>query len=612
MHRQITPQTSLDNLRKEAKRRLRESRANDRQAGPKQSLREMQHAIAREFGMPGWAELKRVLGYEQLARDMVAVYRAGDDAALQRIHQHYGNVSSAGDLRALVWRMMYRVRKAKAAADAFQIPEAQELIARTSGFENWSVLTAAIATGAPPSVPAFAVEASEGRLSTKRNNTASEWEVASAVIQERRLTALAANGFMTDEALAHICELDHVIALDLSGSRGLTDAGLLQLARMPQLERLELNEYPGGKLTDSGLDVLRRLPNLKVFRMCWQGGISDAGVANLRYCEKLEEVDLMGSPTGDGAIEALRGKASLRKFQTGRLVTDAGLSMLREFPRFRTAFPDEETALLVDGPITNSGWKALVELEGVRHLDLFWHVKGLTSDAFEVLPRMTNLESFGCDGELSNDRAMSHYAAIPRLKKLRAQGTAATDEGFIALSASRSLADLWTRTSPKLTSRGFAALSRMPALRSLGVGCEGVDDEGLSTLPDFPALRHFTAAGVADGGFRYVGQCAGMEKLWCMYCRETTDCATEHIAPMNLKIYYAGGTKITDRSLEILGQMDSLESVELYGTKGVTDAGIARLSLLPRLRELKLSELPQVTYAALRRLPSRIKLEWNV
>ena len=77
---------------------------------------------------------------------------------------------------------------------------------------------------------------------------------------------------------------------------------------MPQLEALDLSEYPGGKLTDRGLEVLRHLPNLRHFEMTWQSGITDAGVANLRFCDRLEQVNLMGSPTGDGAIEALQGK----------------------------------------------------------------------------------------------------------------------------------------------------------------------------------------------------------------------------------------------------------------------------------------------------------------
>jgi hypothetical protein len=45
-----------------------------------------------------------------------------------------------------------------------------------------------------------------------------------------------------------------------------------------------------------------------------------------------------------------------------------------------------------------------------------------------------------------------------------------------------------------------------------------------------------------------------------MYCRDTGDLATAHLSRLRrLKTYYAGQTRITDRSLEILGKMQSLE-----------------------------------------------------
>src|SRR5205085_4994517 len=114
------------------------------------------------------------------------------------------------------------------------------------------------------------------------------------------------------------------------------------------------------------------------------------GVANLQYCEQLEHVNLMGSPTGDGAIRALVGKPKLRNFHTGRQVTDAGLPLLHQFPHFKTwhAYPpsaDDANSLLIDGPFTNDGLATLRGLDGLAALDLFWHVTGITSDGFKVL-----------------------------------------------------------------------------------------------------------------------------------------------------------------------------------------------------------------------------------
>ena len=59
MTRRITPQTTLENLKKEAKRWLKALRANDPEArerfanGPAHPvLRDVQHALALEYGLP--------------------------------------------------------------------------------------------------------------------------------------------------------------------------------------------------------------------------------------------------------------------------------------------------------------------------------------------------------------------------------------------------------------------------------------------------------------------------------------------------------------------------------------------------------------------------------
>jgi len=502
-------------------------------------------------------------------------------------------------LKAEIWRRVYsfRQRASKVGHDNYLgLDEAQMVLAQDAGFGSWDALMKALAAGSPPQGAPYAIDGKENRIGPRRRMTDADWDELIGVLREQQITGVDANGLMTDRVLGRIAELNHVTRLSLGGSRELTDDGLLQLAKMPQLQHLELNEYPGGKLTDRGLQVLRHLPNLRTFEMTWQAGITDAGVANLRFCEQLEQVNLMGSPTGDGAIEALQGKAGLHRFSTGRLVTDAGLPLLHNFPMLKRSHGEDTGGeLLIDGPFSNAGLAGMAGLEGVFGLDLFWHVSGITSEGFAHLIHLPNLQSLGCDGELSDDVAMGHIAAIPRLRKLRAQESVATDEGFVALSRSKTIERIWGRECPNFGSRAFRALSKMPALRGFGIGCKSVDDEALATLPDFPALRELTPIGFQDAGFRHVGRCNRLERLTCMYCRETGDVATEHIAGLGLNYYYAGLTQITDRSLAILGRMESLEQVDLYECKGVTDAGLPSLAGLPRLREVHLDGLPGVT-----------------
>ncbi len=139
-----------------------------------------------------------------------------------------------------------------------------------------------------------------------------------------------------------------------------------------------------------------------------------------------------------------------------------------------------------------------------------------------------------------------------------------------------------------------------------------VDDAALSTLPHFPVLRELIPIDVQDAGFRHVGRCLKLERLSCMYCRDTTDAATEWIANLQINSYYAGLTKITDRSLEILGRMNSLEQIEFYETKSVTDAGLQHIAKLPNLREVRIFGLPKVTHAGIAQFPARVRVEYEV
>ncbi|HET8774669.1 MAG TPA: hypothetical protein VFP80_12780, partial [Thermoanaerobaculia bacterium] len=122
------------------------------------------------------------------------------------------------------------------------------------------------------------------------------------------------------------------------------------------------------------------------------------------------------------------------------------------------------------------------------------------------------------------------------------------------------------------------------------------------------SLRELMPMDVQDDGFRHIGQCASLEALWCMYCRDTTDAATEHIRGARLKTYYAGKTQITDRSLAILAAMDSLERLTFWETQHLTDAGVRRLARLPHLRELSLEGLPHVTANVLPEFPVDVQV----
>ena len=184
MPRQITSATSLGNLRKEAKRWLRALRTGDAgararldrawpQAPREPVLRDVQHALAREYGQENWIALKRAIGsraesaeppverplldmeaYEALAQDYVLAF-GRDEAALARLNRHYERDFTFDDLWGEIWRRDYafRQRSSRVPANYLPLEEARLILAQDTGFGSWDALRDAVRTGARPCLP---------------------------------------------------------------------------------------------------------------------------------------------------------------------------------------------------------------------------------------------------------------------------------------------------------------------------------------------------------------------------------------------------------------------------------------------------------------------------
>jgi hypothetical protein len=638
------PRPSLEQLQKQAKDLLRLHRSQDPAAlarlplaSPK--LADAQFAIAREAGFATWAALKQhvetqrptgLAQFEELAQQVADAYAVGDAEAIRNINFNYGTAFVHERDPALMQQRLTTWFAAEMRTPELALEGGRHLVAHSYGFESWTSFVESVSQPPrdPRSAPVFLsstppfyqIDWRDNRMMVRGPLSLADWETICGVMREHRIAKLTA-GRMIDSAMKPLARLDHVTHLRLGGD-ALTDAGAVRLSRMRRLEELELGGWTS-PLTDRALEPLRHLPELKHFKSCWSQHISDAGFANLAFCPELEEVNLLGTPAGDRTLQALTDKPHLRYLRTGRGVTDSGLRLLHQFPvykswqggaaRYGLMSPDcGPNFLLLDGPFTNAGLASLAGLDGLFGLSFFWHCPGFTSAGLEGLRHLANLGFLGCQDDHCDDEAMRHIAAIPNLRMLMGQGAVATDAGFAALSGSQTLEYLWGRECPNLSGPGFAALAGMPSLRGLAVSCKNVDDGALAALPDAPALRQFVPIDVPDAGFRHIGLCQQLEALWCMYCRETGDTATEHLAGLTrLQHYYAGMTRITDRGLETLARLSTLERLEFWQCASLTDAGIALLAQLPRLREVTLDGLPAVTRAALGMFPQGVRVTYS-
>lgn len=402
----------MDALRKQAKRWLRALRGKDAEsrarleraypaAPPAPTLRDVQHALAREYGYENWTALKRAhedvqragdadtpQAYAQLVRDLLVAFNDRQATALQAFNARYSLGFTLDDLDALVWGMVYAFRQRSfRSPERYLLPaEAQMIIAQLQGYPGWEALTD---TGPARSarVPAYEIDDHENRIAPRRVMTGAEWDELVDVVRLRRITTVDGGGQISDALMPRITRCDRVTRLVLAGSHRLTDEGLKHLAEMPQLQHLELSAYPGGRFTDAGLAVLSQLTSLRTFEMTWQRGISDAGLRHLRACERLERVNVMGSTSGDGLIDAMAGKQSryvaalpLKYYYAGLTqITDASLEILGRMDTL------EEIEFYECQRITDAGLPALAALPRLRELSVAGS-KGVTHAGTRVFP----------------------------------------------------------------------------------------------------------------------------------------------------------------------------------------------------------------------------------
>ncbi|MDB4913615.1 MAG: leucine-rich repeat cysteine-containing subtype [Gemmatimonadetes bacterium] len=616
MSDELSRRRSLDSVKKEAKRWLSALHANVDEARARlaraihdvpdePTLRDVQHALAVELGFAGWSALREKFSadaavttatldqYEDKTDALLEAYRTGTPEAMER---HWSLTWHRRAWRAM--RTYVQLDLGKQAGDVdLTLDDAHHLIAIEHGFASWDALRQFVASmptaGAIANKP-IPVVTHDARGRERMIGSSREWGAVIRLLRQHPAAGLKAHDQMTDAVMRDVAQVEHLTSLHVEGSHLFTDDGMRLLARMPKLRALHVG---GTAITDRGLEVLRELPDLETLSMTMTT-VTDAGMKHLSHCEKLQRVELSWTNTGDAAIAALAGKENLAHLHTGNGVTDDGLGMLRALPAFARWRGGEPTMallsheaspnyLMLRGPFTDRGMRHLEGLDGLFALNLDASELAISAAALPPLIALPNLGWLAFDAK--ND-AMPFIARMPHLRFLGCQDTTADDEGFVALSRSRSIEQIWGRRCHNLRDRGFTALSTMPALRALSVSCLNVSDGALAALPDFSALRELMPMDIPDAGYRHIGQCTTLESLVLMYCRNTTDAATEHIAGLcNLSKYFASYTQITDRTPELLSAIASLERVTFDGCANLTNAGIASLARLPRLRELRLS-----------------------
>jgi hypothetical protein len=439
------------------------------------------------------------------------------------------------------------------------------------------------------------------------------WGEVLAEIDAKRLPGLSAGYFIADDTLKEVSKLNHLKYLDLTRCQDITDVGLTHLSNLTSLESIYLGNCK--KITDSGLSALSGMFNLKTVRLTGLPHISDQGLRYLANHQDLELVTLTRSPVGDDALRTLSHKPRLTHLAPSDGTTDRGLALLPSFPGLKIWKKDRpkhqineyaaptpsnlHLDLRGQMPVTDNGLKHLAHLNGVFELGIpHQHSsRRVTSAVAEFVSKMQNVRTLRWAEHICDDTALQYFGKMPVLASFLSFGSPATDVGFEALSQCHTLREIAAR-GDRITKKALISLSKLPNLTQLHLGGPLLDDDSLDVLPKFPSLKMLWPTFFGDEAYKHIGQISTLESLTNMYCQGTADKATQYIRGLPLlKSYKVWTTRITDRSLTWLSQMDSLEALLFQKCHHISDSGVAQLARLPNLRTLNLQKCEGLTDA---------------
>jgi internalin A len=226
----------------------------------------------------------------------------------------------------------------------------------------------------------------------------------------------------------------HVTDVSLPGA---TDAAIVPVARLTQLQRLILAESSMSdvgvisffdvnrpRVTSAGLMHLKKLTNLAELDL---GGtqVSDAGLAHLKGLTKLSVLDIRGNEVTDAGLAHLKGLTNLSVLSVcGNPVTDAGLAHLAGLTNLST--------LRLDGTrVTDAGLAHLKGLTKLRRLSL--DGTEVTDAGLTNLMRLTKLSDLDLSFTEITDAGLTHLTALTKLSSVELDGTGVTETGRKAL-----------------------------------------------------------------------------------------------------------------------------------------------------------------------------------
>jgi len=387
---------------------------------------------------------------------------------------------------------------------------------------------------------------------------------------------------LTDEAVINISHIFSIKALILDGCRCLTDRSLVAISNLHDLNKLDMSQCD--LITNEGLDHLDELEVLEELSLGWCRMISDSGLNTLTQQpgrSKLKVLRIARCAITDTGVDYLSRLSSLEALDfngCSNVGSTALGKILGKLPNL------EHLDVSYCPGILRSSWQGKVN--ALKSLELCY--SGVRDSHMARLNHLPLLEELNLDSCPVGDSTISHLAennVVPNLKNLDLADTDLTDNGMVHLPKFSMLSRL-SLFYCNITNSGLRHLASMTSLETLNLDSRDISDDGLSSLHSLTNLKSLD-----------------------IFSGRITDVGCSHISKIkSLETLELCGGGIGNLGCTLLGNLENLTSLNLSQNERITNRGAAALGALTNLRALNLSNT-RVNSAALRYLSGLVDLQ---
>ena len=343
------------------------------------------------------------------------------------------------------------------------------------------------------------------------------------------------------------------------------------------------------------LEPIRHLAGLRILSLIGTG-VTDKGLEHLRSLRSLRALELMESSITSRGLAVLRDLHALEYLDLRAGVTDAGLRHVGQHPNLRWL-------RIRTGRIWGPGLAELANMPHLERLCIWGSSQSPISDRhikyMESLTQLKSLTLWGIAGSLTD----TSLASIGKLKNLEELYFIRTNPRFTVVGVAHlkrlknlkkvNFAQVWSgHPGVKYGDEVVRQLAALPNLESIK-GISYLSAEGMKTLTVF---RNLKCLGVAlkdreqgyygSTGVSYLASLGSLEELHISSEESLSDADIACLEPLSrLRDLLISGGNVTDRGLASIGKLKQLERLHL--SCALTLSGLNQLNGLSNLHYLK-------------------------